>query len=46
MGEQFGEPMAQDLQTPLAEIEASRTFSSGAELSLRVPGIFQGRFAP
>lgn len=45
-GEQLGEPMVQDLQTPLAEIEASRSFSSGAELSLRAPGISQERFAP
>lgn len=34
--EQLGEPMAQELQTSLAESEVSRTSSSGVELNLQV----------
>lgn len=34
--EQLGEPVAHELQTPLAEGEAFRTSLSGAELTLQV----------
>lgn len=44
--EQLGEPMAQELQTPLAEGEAFRTSLSGAELTLQVSGYYPKTVCP
>lgn len=44
--EQLGEPMAQELQTALAEGEASRTSSHATELNLQVFRNYSERVCP